>query len=44
MARGAELAVLAGAGDLAEHVFVEVALGVAVFHRHLLDHVHDFGE
>ena len=44
VARGAELAVLPGAGDLAEHVFVEVALGVAVLHWHLLDHVHDLGE
>ena len=31
-------------GDLAEHVFVEVALGVAVLHRHVVDHVHDLGE
>ena len=44
VARGAELAVLPGAGDLAEHVFVEVALGVAVLHRHLVDHVHDLGQ
>ena len=44
VARGAELAVLPGAGDLAEHVFVEVALGVAVLHRHAVDHVHDLGE
>ena len=28
--RGAELAVLSGAGDLAQHVLVDVALGVAV--------------
>ena len=28
----------------AEHVFVEVALGVAIFHRHLVDHVHDLGQ
>jgi hypothetical protein len=35
VARRAELAVLPGAGDLAEHVLVEVALGVAVLHRHL---------
>ena len=35
VARGAELAVLPGAGDLAEHVLVEVALGVAVLHRHV---------
>ena len=44
MARRAELAILPGAGDLAEHVFIQVALGVAVFHRHLLDHVHDLGQ
>ena len=42
VARGAELAVLPGGGDLAEHVFVEVALGVAVGHVdavELIDHV-----
>ena len=44
MARGAELAVLPGAGDLAEHVFVDVALGVAVLHRHVLDQVHHPGQ
>ena len=44
MARRAELAVLAGAGNLAQHVLVEVALGVAVVHRHLVDHVHHLGQ
>ena len=44
VARGAELAVLPGAGDLPEHVFVEVALRVAVLHRHVIDHVHDLRE
>ena len=44
VARRAELAVLPGGGDLAEHVLVEVALGVAVLHRHLVDHVHDLRE
>jgi hypothetical protein len=44
VARGAELTVLPGAGDLPEHVFVKVALGVAVFHRHTVNHVHDFGQ
>ena len=34
VARRAELAVLPGGGDLAEHVFVDVALGVAIVHRH----------
>ena len=44
VARRAELAVLPGGGDLAEHVFVEVALGVAILHRHLVDHVHHLGQ
>ena len=44
LARGAELAVLPGAGDLPEHVFVEVALGVAVLHRQLVDEVHHLRE
>ena len=42
--RRAELAVLAGSGDLAEHVLVQVALGVALLHRHLVDHVDDLRE
>ena len=41
VARGAELAVLAGGGDLAQHVFVEVALGVAIVHGDLVDQVHN---
>ena len=44
VARGTELAVLPRRGDLAEHVFVEVALGVAVLHRHLGDEIDDLGE
>jgi len=44
VARSAKLAVLSGAGDFAEHVFVEVALGIAIFHGDFVDHVHDFGE
>ena len=44
VARGAELAVLAGGGDLAEHVFVEVALRVAILHRHLVEQVHHLGQ
>jgi hypothetical protein len=44
VSRGAELAVLAGGGDLAEHVLVEVAVGVAVGHRHVVEHVDDLGE
>ena len=42
VAWGAELPILPGGGDLAEHVLVEVALGVAVGHVYaveLVDHV-----
>ena len=31
-------------GDLAEHVLVEVALGVAVLHRDVVEQVHDLGQ
>ena len=41
VARRAELAVLTGAGDLAEHVLVHVALGVAVLHRHVIEQIDD---
>lgn len=44
VARRAELAVLAGRRDLAQHVLVEVALGVAVLHRHMVQHVHHLGQ
>jgi hypothetical protein len=40
----AELAVGAGGGQLAEHVLVDVALGVAVFHRHRVEQLHHLGE
>jgi hypothetical protein len=40
--RGAELAVLPGAGNLAQHVLVEVALGVPVLHGHVVEHIHHF--
>ena len=43
VARRAELAVLPGGGDLAEHVLVEVALGVAILHRDLVEQVDDLG-
>ena len=36
--------ILPGRGDLAEHVFVKIALGVAVVHGDLVDHVDNFGE
>ncbi len=42
VARRAKLAVLTGGRDLAEHVLVEVALGVALLHRHLVDHITTF--
>ena len=44
VARRAELTVLPGRGDLGEHVLVEVALGVAVLHRDLVDEVDDLGK
>ena len=39
MARGAELAVDARRGQLAEQVFIQVALGVACGERQVVDHV-----
>ncbi len=42
--RRAELAVDAGGGELAEQVFVEVALGVAPIEGKRLDHVHRCAE
>lgn len=44
VARGTELAVLAGAGDLAQHVFVQVALGVAVGHVDVVELVNHVGQ
>ncbi len=44
VARAAELAVLPGAGDFPEHVFVEIALGVAVGHVDGVELVHDVGK
>ena len=44
VARRAELAVLAGAGNLAEHILVEVALGVPVLQRNVRQHVDDLGQ
>ena len=41
MAWRAELPVLTGGRDLREHVLVQVALGVALLHRHLVDHIDD---
>ena len=40
VAGGAELAVLTGGGDLGQHVLVQVAVGVAVVHGHVVEHVH----
>ena len=37
---GAELAVDPRAGDLGQQVLVEVAVGVAVGHRDVVEHVH----
>ena len=40
MARGAELPIGAGRGDLGEHVLIKITLGVPVIHRDLIDQVH----
>ena len=40
----AELAVLSSGRDLAEHVLVDVALGVAALHRQFVEHVYDLVE
>ncbi len=44
VARGAELPVLPRGGDLAEHVLVEIALGVAVGHVDVVELVDHVGE
>jgi hypothetical protein len=44
VARGAELTVLPGRRQLAEHVFVEVAFGVPIFHRDAVEHVYGAGQ
>ena len=44
VARRAELPVLTGSRDLAEHVLVHVAFGVAVRHRNVRDEVDDLRE
>ena len=44
VARRAELAVLSGGGNLAEHVLVEVALGVAVGHVDAIELVDHAGQ
>jgi len=44
MTRPAELPVLAGGCDLAEHVIVDVALGVAVAHIERIKLLHDLVE
>ena len=44
VARRAKLPVLPGGGDLAEHVLVEVALGVAVGHVDVVELVDDVGQ
>lgn len=44
LAWGVELTVLASAGDLADHVYVEVALGVSVDHVDGVELVDDVGE
>jgi hypothetical protein len=40
VARGAELPVRPGRGNLDEHVLVDIALGVPLLHRDVVEHVH----
>ncbi len=40
--RRAELTVLPGRGDLAEHVLVEISLRVALVHRHVVNQIDHF--
>ena len=44
MSRRAELAVLPGASDAAQHVFIGVALRVPVFHRDLVQLLDNLGQ
>jgi len=44
VARGAELSILPGSGNLREHVFVEIALGVASIHGQRCDQVNHLDE
>jgi hypothetical protein len=44
MAGRAELAVLAGRSHLAQHILVEVALGIAVLHRDVVEHLDHAGQ
>ena len=44
VARSAELAVLAGRGDLRQHVLVHITLSVSVAHIELIELVDDLGE
>ena len=37
---GTELAVLSGGGDLSQHVFVDIALGITLLHRYLIEQIH----
>ncbi len=38
--RGTELPVLTGGGDLGQHVLVDITFGIALLHRHVVEHVH----
>ncbi len=44
MPRSPELPVLTSRGDLAQHVLVQITFGIAIRHRHAVDHVDDFGQ
>ena len=42
--RRAELTILPGAGDFAEHVFIQISLRVAIGHGDVAEHLHHFGQ
>ncbi len=44
VARGAELPVLSGAGDLTEHILVKIALGVGIGHLNTVELIDDVGQ
>src|SRR5207249_171136 len=44
MARRAKLSVLSGAGDLREHVLIEIAFCVAILHGDVINHIYDSRE
>ena len=44
MSRGTKLAVLFGCSEFTEHVFIDIALGIGIFHDHFAEHIHHLSE